>query len=121
MYTESHRTLPVVPRNKKDISRTSHFCELARPSNPTMSEFSPYKSIYDVSQIESGNLRIMGNRQYKSLRNLGNESDLSTEVGDRDIESDKSLKEKEEALFRRCWGITADSWIRPCSGSSPVC
>jgi hypothetical protein len=54
-----------------------------------MPEPAPYKSMFDVSQIGSGDTNMKGDQRYKSLHILDDESDSSTEVGNWDIESDE--------------------------------
>ena len=64
----------------------------------------PYKSMYDVSQVESGNTNMKGDQRYKSLHILDDESDSSTEVGNWDIESDEKSQQKRGGSLQKTLG-----------------
>jgi|SRR5690242_2111363 len=50
----------------------------------TMSTFTPYKSMNDVSQLNIGHTKTQDDQRYNALRNLDDHSESSTEVGDWD-------------------------------------
>ena len=64
-----------------------------------MPGFAPYKSMRDVSQVEIGETRMQGDQRYDALRNLDNQSDSSTEVGDWDTESDEKSRRPRSRTF----------------------
>jgi hypothetical protein len=67
-----------------------------------MPAFAPYKSMHDVSHIEIGESRIKNDQRYNALRNLDNESDASTEVGDWDAEDlERSRQTKRISVWNR--------------------
>jgi hypothetical protein len=52
-----------------------------------MSAFAPYKSMHDISQIGIRvETKMKDDQRYNALRNLDNQSDSSTEVGDWEAE-----------------------------------
>ena len=66
-----------------------------------MPAFAPYKSMHDVSQIEIGETRMQNDQRYNALRNLDDQSDSSTEVGDWEAEGDEKSRQIRRRTF---WG-----------------
>ena len=74
-----------------------------------MSAFAPHKSMHDVSQVEISESKMKTDQRYNALRNLDNESDSSTEVGDWDAED---LERSRQTKTRSRWsGMKRYRWL----------
>ncbi|KAJ4403453.1 hypothetical protein N0V91_006505 [Didymella pomorum] len=65
-----------------------------------MPAFAPYKSMHDFSQVGISESKMKTDQRYNALRNLDNESDSSTEVGDWDAED---LEQRQQTKRRSIW------------------
>lgn len=57
--------------------------------------------MHDISQVEAGETRLQGDQRYNALRNLDDQSDASTEVGDWDVEVDEKSQRVTRGIFWR--------------------
>lgn len=74
-----------------------------------MPVFAPYKSMHDVSQVEIGESKMKSDQRYNALRNLDDQSDSSTEVGDWDAERDERPRQTKR---RSTWeGAKRYRWL----------
>jgi hypothetical protein len=81
-----------------------------------MSAFAPYKSMHDISQIGIRvETKMKDDQRYNALRNLDNQSDSSTEVGDWEAEVGiEPQRMRSQAIWQRLkryrWMLIEKRW-----------
>lgn len=66
-----------------------------------MSAFAPYKSMHDVSHVEIGESTTKNDLRYNALRNIDQQSDSGTEVGDWGNEEDERSRRRRRPVWQR--------------------
>jgi hypothetical protein len=65
--------------------------------------------MHDISNVEIGETKMRDDQRYNTLRNLDEQSDTSTEVGDWEAESDMKPRQSKRGTFWR--GVKHYRWL----------